>query len=298
MTDTFQEWVGRTDTQRDIARVSPANALAATLDRTDMQFQAGATLPPGWHWLYFLPAAAQSALGSDGHPRRGGFLPPVPLPRRMWAASKVEFIADVAMDSVMERTSKILSVEKKEGRSGTLWFVGVEHEIRVNGALAIREQQDIVYRDNAPSSPAQKTAKGEGTSAAAPPATSPASSEPPPTWQRIMHPDPTLLFRYSALTFNAHRIHYDQPYATKVEGYPGLVVHGPLQATLLLDLVSRNLPNARVKTFEFRARSPIFDTAPFVVNATLAGDEVKLSTTSVEGTVAMEARARLELAKP
>ena len=206
-------------------------------------------MPPLAHWLYFLPTAKQSELGADGHPRKGQFLPPVPLPRRMWAGSRVQFHLPLRIGTQISRLSRIAAVNVKQGRSGTLVFVKVAHEIRCEGALAISEEQDIVYRD----------APQPGTEATPTPAPQGA------TWTRQIQADPTLLFRYSALTFNAHRIHYDRPYATQVEHYPALVVHGPLIATLLLDLVLRSVPNARLRFFSFRALMPLFDATPFSV---------------------------------
>jgi 3-methylfumaryl-CoA hydratase len=241
-------WVGRAETLTDVVALQPLRGLAALLDRP-FDEQAGDELPMPAHWLYFLSAARQSELGEDGHPRRGGFLPPVPLPRRMWAGSRIEFHQTLRVGQEISRTSRIAAVSSKQGRSGALVFVRVSHEIHSGGVLAITEEQDIVYRDT--------------PQAGAAPASTPAPIE--PTWTREISPDPVLLFRYSALMFNAHRIHYDRAYATQVEHYPGLVVHGPLIATLLLDLVHRSMPAARVRRFSFRAVSPLFDQARFFV---------------------------------
>jgi len=241
--DGLKAWIGRRISVDDIASLPPVAALSATLDRNDPLPKAGDALPPLWHWLYFLEAKPASELGPDGHPKRGGFLPPVPLPRRMWAGSRLSFLQPIPLGSAIRRDSEILKVEIKEGRTGTLVFVTVKHLITCNGATAIEEEHDIVYR-NAPK-------PGD----AAPPAKpAPADAE----WTRALTPDAVLLFRYSALTFNGHRIHYDHPYVTEVEGYPGLVVHGPLQATLMLDLVRRQRPGATVTRFSFRALSPVF----------------------------------------
>jgi 3-methylfumaryl-CoA hydratase len=276
----LKSWVGRTQTIEDIIAVDRVVAMAATLD-LDHAPAAGGPLPPGWHWLYFNGAARQSELGPDGHPRRGGFLPPVPLPRRMWAGGRIAVSGTLPVGAAARRTSRILSVETKSGRSGDLVFVTVRHEIVGGQGPALEEEHDIVYRDApAPGAPAPKP-------------------EPAPTgavWRREIRPDPVLLFRYSALTFNGHRIHYDHPYVTKVEGYPGLIVHGPLIATLLLDLIGREAPEARLRQFSFRARSPLFDTAPFHVNGAPSGDgrEVRLWAEGAGGTLAMEATATLE----
>jgi len=237
-------------------------------------------LPPLWHWLYFLPVARQSQIGADGHPARGGFLPPIALPRRMWAGSRVDFHRPVTIGERIRRESTIADVQHKRGRTGDLVFVVVRHEIHGSGTLAITEEQQIVYRGavEAPAKPA---------AAAAPPAAPPRNAD----WQRVVHPDPVLLFRYSALTFNGHRIHYDRPYATGEEGYPGLVVHGPLLATLVLDAFHAAHPAVRVGHFEFRAQRPLFDTADFVVAG--ARDEAGFALWAADtlGNVAVDARA-------
>jgi 3-methylfumaryl-CoA hydratase len=282
-TPDLRDWIGRRETARDIARVAPALGLAATLDRADLIARlptSGAILPPAWHWLYFLPTAVQSALGPDGHPNRGGFLPPVTLPRRMWAGSRLTFPATINFDVPLERTSTIVSVERKSGRSGELVLVTVRHEIRANGVLAVTDEHDIVYRQ----------APQQG--APPPPASEPDSAR-GADFRRNVSPDPVLLFRYSALTFNGHRIHYDRSYVTGVEGYPGLVVHGPLQATLLLDLLDRHVPGTRVASFAFRARSPLFDTSSFDVCGAHQGASVRLWTSTPDGRIAMDAVAEL-----
>jgi 3-methylfumaryl-CoA hydratase len=278
----LRDWLGRSETAYDRARVAPALGLAATLDRADLLVRLptrDAFLPPTWHWLYFLPTALQSALGRDGHPTRGGFLPPVTLPRRMWAGSRLTFPAPIAFDARLERQSTIAAIEAKSGRSGALVLVTVRHEIRADGVLAVTDEHDIVYRD-APK-------PGASTAPAAP------GPEHTAQFRRTVVPDAVLLFRYSALTFNGHRIHYDRSYVTEVEGYPGLVVHGPLQATLLLDLVDRHLPGARIASFTFRARSPLFDAAPFDVCGARQGSTVQLWTVAPDGRIATDAVAEL-----
>jgi 3-methylfumaryl-CoA hydratase len=277
--DHLRSWIGRTEVLADVATAVPPRALSATLDRDDAPSNPGETLPPCWHWLYFLPLARQSEIGADGHPKRGGFLPPVPLPRRMWAGSRIQFHAPLRIGQSLERSSCIEDVRLKEGRSGPLVFVNVRHEIRAQGQLAITERHDIVYRDMPqPGEPA--------------PASTPAPAD--AQWVRHIEPDDVLLFRYSALTFNAHRIHYDRRYVTEVEGYPGLVVHGPLIATLLLDLLRRELPGATVTQFSFKAVSPIFDVAPFHVCARRDDTHtVKLWARAPEGHLAMDASATL-----
>lgn len=248
--DTWRAWVGREETRHDTLCPAPVAGLAATLDRDDPLPAAGDPLPPLAHWLYFLPIALQREIGADGHPRRGGFLPPVELPRRMWAGGRFEFHAPLHVGEAATRRSQILRVDAKHGRSGALVFVTVRHEITNAAGLALVEEHDIVYRD-APLPGAPVT----------PPQAAPADE----AFARRIVPDPVLLFRYSALTFNGHRIHYDRSYVTNDEGYPGLVVHGPLIATLLLDLLRREQPAARFTRFAFTALRPTFDIHPFEV---------------------------------
>jgi 3-methylfumaryl-CoA hydratase len=272
----LRSWIGKTETARDLVTAAPMAALFALLDRDDAPPRAGDAIPPLGHWLYFLPHYPQSEVGPDGHARRGGFLPPIPLPRRMWAGSRLEFQRPLRIGAEITRVSRIVSAAHKEGRSGPLVFVTVRHEVSDAAGLLLSDEHDIVYR-------------GESTKPSAPDVPAPAGA----AWSREINPDPVLLFRFSAATFNSHRIHYDQPYATGVEGYPGLVVHGPLTATLLLDLLRRQLPSAEVKRFEFRALKPLFDTAPFSVCGIpdLAARTAKLWTRDVAGALTMEGTA-------
>jgi 3-methylfumaryl-CoA hydratase len=274
----LKSWIGRREVLRDIATLFPAAALSATLDRDDPAPAAGDALPPLWHWLYFLPTARQSELGPDGHPKRGGFLPPVPLPRRMWAGGRFEFIRPLRLGEAISRVSTIRDVSMKHGRSGALVFVVVRHEVSGESGLALTEEHDIVYRPAA--------APGE-----APPAPQLAPAD--AAWRRDIVADDVLLFRYSALTFNGHRIHYDRRYVTAEEGYPGLIVHGPLLATLLVDLLRRNHRGA-LKTFKFRALAPTFDTTPFAVCGQPGADGmVSLWARHQTGALAMQAEAQL-----
>jgi 3-methylfumaryl-CoA hydratase len=277
----FRDWIGRSETLHDEITRAPVRALNATLDHPPMAIEPGTPLPPLWHWLYFLPMHRQSEIGADGHAKRGGFLPPVSLPRRMWAGSQFEFRAPVRVGDTVERTSTIDDVTTKEGRTGKLVFVKVRHELRCNGAAdpAIVEFHDIVYRE----------------------AKQPTDVDPPPqaavtgaAWQREIVPDDVLLFRYSALTFNGHRIHYDRKYVTEVEGYPGLIVHGPLIATLLMDLLRRSAPDAEVASFRFKAVRPTFDLHPFKVNGQREGNSVRLWAQDHEGWLTMDATATLK----
>lgn len=249
-TAELQKWVGKIETVSDQITPVPMAALAATLDIDAPKPKAGDRLPPLWHWLYFLPIHRRSELGVEGHAAKGGFLPPVPLPGRMWAGGRFEFRRAMRVGQSYTRTSRIVSIKHKEGRTGPLVFVVARHEIGDARSVALIEEQDLVFRD--------QPKAGEPL-----PAPQPAPKN--AKWERVIRPDDVLLFRYSALTFNAHRIHYDWRYATQIEGYPGLVVHGPLIATLLVDLLRRNLPAATLRRFSFRAVSPLFDTGPFVV---------------------------------
>ena len=276
--DLVQDWVGRTETRTDTIEVRPVVLLSATLDRDDPPPRTGDLLPPLWHWLYFLPSYRHDEAGPDGHARRGGFLPPVPLPRRMWAGSRLEWSAPLRIGEVVTRVSRIVSITNKRGASGELVFVVVRHELSTAAGLALTEEHDIVYRD--------LTASGSGAAARAPEEAQ---------WRRRIVPDDVLLFRYSALTFNSHRIHYDRRYVTEVEGYPGLVVHGPLLATLLVDLLRRHGVGETLRRFEFRARRALFDVAPFDVCGLPAADgrAVSLWAQDVEGALAMQASATL-----
>ena len=276
----LKEWIGRTETVSDSITATPYAALSATLDWPPERPPAGTPLPALWHWLYFLPLACQSDIGPDGHPRRGGFLPPVALPRRMWAGSQLLFHAPLRVGDAISRTSTIVDVTEKSGRTGTLIFVKVRHEIRRQNeeAIAITEFHDIVYREAA-----------KPDDVAPPPKQAPAAS----AWEMRWVPDEVLLFRYSALTFNGHRIHYDRRYVTAVEGYPGLVVHGPLIATLLLDLLRHQLPDAELDRYEFRAVRPTFDTNHFFVcgEPQADGKTFRLWAKDHEGWLTMDATA-------
>jgi 3-methylfumaryl-CoA hydratase len=278
-TALLQQWVGNTETVPGHIGAEAASALAATLDRPTA-FAPGAPLPPLWHWIYFWSAAPQAELGPDGHAQRGGFLPPVPLPRRMWAGGRLTFPAPLPVEADATRSSRVLSVNTKRGASGNLAFVTVAHEIAHDGVVCVTEEHDIVYR--------AMPQPGEALPA-------PKSAPSGEAWSRTVTPDPVLLFRYSALTFNGHRIHYDRPYVCEVEGYPGLIVHGPLIATLLADLVRRHLPDARLSAFSFRAVGPLFDIEPFILCGLPDPDgrSVHLWAKNTRGELAMQAQATL-----
>lgn len=256
----FDDWVGRSEDATDLATEAPLAGLRALLDAQAPDRPAD-VLPPLAHWLFFRPDAPQSALASDGHPERAadGLIPPTPLPRRMWAGGRLRFDAPVPVGATMTRRSTVQAVAEKLGRTGPMLFVTLVHEIVVDGAVAIREEQDLVYRE---------------ASAAALPPPSPVAA--PEGTTSTVTPGPVHLFRWSALTFNAHRIHYDADYARDVEGYPGLVVQGPYLATLLLSHSMRCRPERFVAAFDFRARSPLF--AGEDVGLTLTGDGTLLAT--------------------
>ena len=277
-TNGLRAWIGRHETHEDSVTGGALARMAALLDREPADWSPGTPVPELWHWAYCLPSERQSGLGVDGHPARGGFLPPARLPRRMWAGSKLRFVRPLAVGAAIRRRSTIAEVAQKEGRTGALIFVTVHHEVSDAQGAVIEETQDVVYRD-APR-------PGEAGSTAMP--------DEAAQWTRTIHPDPTLLFRYSALTFNSHRIHYDRPYARDEEGYAGLVVHGPLIATLLVDLVHREFPGARLQSFEFRGVRPLLDTAPFeVCGRTGDGGAISLWARDSEGRLATSASARL-----
>jgi 3-methylfumaryl-CoA hydratase len=276
----LRKWIGKRESAIDQITPTPMAALAATLDIKAAPPLLGAPVPPLWHWLYFLEICRQSALGQDGHAKLGGFLPPVPLPRRMWAGGRLQFHAGLKVGETYNRTSRIADVQLRQGRTGKLVFITLHHEIANEKGIALTEEQDLVYRENVkPDEPA--------------PAPQPAPKE--SVWERPTHTDDVLLFRYSALTFNAHRIHYDRRFAMETEGYPGLVVHGPLIATLLVELLRRNMPAVRITRFAFRSVSPLFDVGPFVLRGQpeTDGKTVALWAAGPDDALAMTATATI-----
>ena len=277
--DALASWVGRQERAQDEIGATPIAAFGALLDREAVRPATGDAIPLLAHWFYFLPLHRQSTLGPDGHAERGGFLPPVDLPQRMWAASRFRFHAPLRVGDRAERVSTIESITPKLGRSGPLVFVRVGHRISAGGQIAIEEEHEIVYRG--------LSAPGSDAAAGAPAARS-------AQWRREVRPDPVLLFRYSALTFNGHRIHYDRPYVTDVEGYPGLVVHGPLLGTLLLDRLTQHEPAARVTRYAFKALRPVFDTTPFYVCGRRDGAQASLWIEDAGGALCMDATAEVE----
>lgn len=278
----FAAWIGREERRADRADPGLFARWCATLDRAA---PADGLVPQGFHWCLCTPDAPTAGLGPDGHPRRDdspdSFLPPVPLPRRMWASSKVEFLAPLKLGEAVSRTSRVASITEKTGGSGKLVFVDVVHETQGEVGLALREVQSLVYRE--PAAP--------GTPPAPPPLGQ--TRFDPAGWDhhRVIEPGAPLLFRFSALTFNSHRIHYDAPYATGEEGYRGLVVHGPLTATLLLDLAQRALGNNALKTFAFRGLSPAVADEPLHLVMRGQGDGIELGAFAADGRQVMSASA-------
>lgn len=270
MPHPFADWIGRAETQTDLLDPFSVAALAATLNAPVPG--AGDIVPPLWAWLAFRPLAAMSEVGPDGHPKRGGFLPPIAQPRRMWAGSRCTFHAPIRAGDRLSRVTTITAIEEKTGAAGPMVFVTLRHALSAEGRLAMEEEQDIVYLPI----PERFVA-------------------PPPQalgavdWREARATDPVMLFRFSALTFNGHRIHYDRTYASEVEKYPGLVVHGPLQAILLFDAARRHEPRLGPARFSFRGVRPLFDHDALSLAGKARPGGLDLFTATGEGLVAMKA---------
>ena len=248
----FDDWIGKVRKQHERINTALPEGMSAALDRDDSAPKEGDLLPLPWHWMFFRDCTLQSELGADGLPERGGLMPPVPLPRRMWAASDININTPLCIGETAVKHSEIVRITEKNGKSGRLVFVDLCHKIfNKAGETAIVEKQTIVYTEAIKSGAMPPTRRAPGQS----------------PWKRSLIPDAVLLFRYSALTFNPHRIHYDQPYVEQEEGYPGLVVHGPLIATLMVDLCRRERPEAQIKRFSFRAMAPLFCNNEMVLGA-------------------------------
>lgn len=267
----LQDWIGRRHEIEDVLHPRAARFMQATLDRPP-SLKAGDPLPPLWHWLYFLETDPASALGRDGHSKRGGFLPPVALPRRMWAGGRFRFHEPLLLGETIRKTSTIAAISEKTGRTGKLCFVTLRHDYSCGETLALTEEHDIVYRED-PHPDAPKPA--------------PKAAPDDARWMREIRPNSTLLFRYSALTFNGHRIHYDVDYAREIEGYPGLVFHGPLTATLMIDLALEKNPGSEPASYSYRALAPIADTAPFFIEGRPTAGGVDLWARCGDATLAM-----------
>jgi 3-methylfumaryl-CoA hydratase len=272
----LRKWIGRSTQVSDIVTAQQVKSLRATLFLDIGEPNRGDAAPFTMHWCLAPPVAAMSEIGADGHPARGGFLPPVPLPRRMWAGGELEFFETLRVCDEVTRTSRIAEVTMKTGSTGQLCFVSVDHLVTTPRGTAIRERQDIVYRDvsTTPAAPAK---------AAAPP--------PVPQHRETHMADTVLLFRYSALTFNGHRIHYDRDYVTKVEGYPGLIFHGPMQAALLVEFFAKLNGGAAPKKFAYRGVQPLFEGSEFSVNANTNENGMELWTANSQGEPTMKGTA-------
>ena len=277
MSEDFSAWVGRREEVVDVLEPARTNALRIAALGQMTPLAAGDDLPLLHHWLYFWDVRPPEGLGPDGHPARGGFLPPVPLPRRMWAGGRLKFLAPLKVGERVTKASTILKVEAKSGKSGELVFVTVEHQLSGAAGVAIVEEQDIVYRGAA----AAGSIKG------------PTGEAPAPTalWRREIAADPVLLFRYSALTFNGHRIHYDRDYVTKVEGYPGLIFHGPMQAALLVEFAAHLHGGTAPKKFSYRGLQPLFEGGEFSVNANEIAEGLDIWVANAEGAPTMRGTA-------
>ncbi|RYG34116.1 MAG: acyl-CoA dehydrogenase [Burkholderiales bacterium] len=263
------DWIGRSETQQDHAARGPFDRLAAMLDRSPETD----ALPPMGHLLCFLTGAPQAEIGDDGHPKRGGIVPPIDLPMRMAAGSRVAFHAPIPFGAHLRRVSTIANLTEKSGRTGRLAFLTLRHDIYAGETLCVTDEADIVFRERS------------GNSGPLPPGEKREAQV-----SRAIDPTAALLFRFSALTYNAHRIHYDRDYAMKAEGYPGLVVHGPLLATLLVDHFRRHRSHDRIATFDFRAQRPVFDLAPFTLNLVDTDTGADVWVADSEGYVAMSGR--------
>ena len=274
--DHLRQWIGRSQESSDVVTAQLVKGLRATLFQEIGEPKPGDGAPFTVHWCLAQPVFPMTLLGRDGHPTRGGFLPPVPLPRRMWAGGELQFFDTLRVGDEQRRNSRIADVTVKKGSSGTLCFVSVEHEVTTPRGVAIRERQDIVYREMGGNQPAPaKTA-----------------SPPPVAKHRETHvADAVLLFRYSALTFNGHRIHYDRDYVTKVEGYPGLIFHGPLQAAFIVELAAKLHGGKPPKKLSYRGVQPLFEGAEFSVNANDNGAAMEVWTANAAGEPTMKGTA-------
>lgn len=266
-------WIGRTETRTDSLSAAHCARIAALFDRKDVP-KSGDPLPPLWHWCFFTPETAQAEMGVDGHPKLGSFMPPIAHPRRMWAGGRLKFLQPLRVCEDVTRETEILSIAEKSGRQGTLVFVTLRHRLSGAAGLAIEEEQDIVYR-----SPTRTQRPGPAERA-------------PAEWRDVIRPDPVLLFRYSSLTYNAHRIHYDLAYATGEEDYPALVVHGPLTATLLMQSALSH-SGGRPESFAFRGLAPLFADEPFSLCGTTSEDTLSLWAEGPGGYAAMTASLTL-----
>ncbi len=276
----LSDWIGSEELREDVISLSPALGVNAMLDRVAPTPELGSPLPALWHWFYFLPQVPTRKIGADGHPQRGGFLPPVDLPRRMFAGARADFITPLVIGLPANRVGTVLKVTEKSGKSGNLVFVTVEYKIYQNDTLCIREEQDIVYKE-------------AGGRIPTPIPLVEWVSVKTGSWSQVVQPSEVLLFRFSALTFNAHRIHYDRRYAMEEEGYPGLVVHGPLTALMLAELAAHN-SSKRIRNFSFQGRAPLFDLHPFRLVGFTENGKATLEAQSPTGKTTMTATAMMD----
>ena len=273
----LEKWIGQAQVVEAVISADTANLMQATLNRSPT-FKTGDALPPAWHWLYFHESVRAENLGVEGHATLGRFMPPVDFgdgqpPRRMWAGGSLTFEQPIKLGDRATKRSTIQSITPQEGRSGQLVFVVVEHQVSVDGERCLLEEQTIVYREPTQVGGASNKSEMAGNG----------------EFSADYHPDPILLFRYSALTFNSHRIHYDVDFCRAHEGYPNLVVHGPLTATLLLDLFYHQFPNKHIATFTYRGRSPLFVPNRFTIHGNADG---QAWASNHEGRLAMGAEIR------
>jgi 3-methylfumaryl-CoA hydratase len=276
----YRDWIGSREELEDTVTLNMCRQMAALLDETETDFKNGDPLPAMWHYCYFLNNVPMRDIGTDGHPKRGGFLPPVTLPRRMFANGKIDFLAPIPLGTEVRRVGEVIAVEEKSGKSGQLVFVTVKFDIFAGDTHCMEETQSYAYREMGAPNPAPV----------------PLDEWPPMEgdfWMRDIMPDPVLLMRYSAVTYNGHRIHYDRPYAENEEQYPGLLVQGPLIATYMSELVRLNA-GREMKSFSYRALAPIFDTGAFRVMGEVQNDDtVALQAMRSDGQIAQQATAVL-----
>jgi 3-methylfumaryl-CoA hydratase len=278
--DELRTHIGRKQVATDVIHAGPANLLRLTLGRAEPELREGDALPPGWLGLYFLPRFATSELRPDGTPRDTGVIPPMPLPRRMFAGERMRFHRPLRIGETVRRETELADIAAKSGGTGTLVFATVVSRVSGVDGLAVEDERRTVFRE--------EVKGGERNQA---PRREPAPADVP--WRRRVTPDPVLLFRFSALTFNSHRIHYDRPWAMDVEGYPGLVVHGPLTTTLLIDFARDQNPGRRIAGYTTQARAPLFDTAPFELRGRPTPRGCECWAVTPEGTIAMSAEMEL-----
>lgn len=278
--EALRRHVGRRTEETDEASAAPMRGMAVTFERPEPPPGRGEPVPPGWHWCYFLPMAPRASLGADGLPTSTGVLPPMPLPRRMFAGGRLAFHAPILVGDALRRETELSDVQLRSGGSGTMIFATVTRRIFTPRGLALTEEQDTVFREAVDPSAPPRAPRGE-----------PAPSG--VAWRRDVAPDAVALFRYSALTFNPHRIHYDRTYAMREEGYPGLVVHGPFSQQCLIDLLRDNAGGRAIRSFSMRARAPLFDTAPFAVIGRPTAEGAEAWAVGPDGGIAMQASATL-----